>query len=186
MRIKTILLLLLCCGTFGARAQDAESGFKELALNFQQYPTGSIPGLTYTASLKPHQSVQLRVGYNFVYHGDAGVQSEETGGGFGFSPAWLYAFRADHRGLYLGARLDVWFNTIDWVQYLNAPGAGQGTTKLVVVQPTAAIGYRLLLGDRFTLTPELALGVEINAITDGEPTGQGAVLLGGLSVGRKF
>jgi hypothetical protein len=181
-----ILLLLLSCCSFLARAQDAEVGFKELALNFQQYPTGSIPGLTYTTSLKPHQSLQFRVGYNFVYHGDAGVQSEETGGGFGFSPAWMYAFQADHQGLYLGTRLDIWFNTIDWVQYLNAPGTDRGSTKLVVVQPTATIGYRLFLGDRFTLTPELALGVEINAISEGEPTGQGIILLGGLSLGRRF
>jgi len=178
--------LFLGTYSFWARAQDAENGFKELALSFQQYPTGSIPGLIYTTSLKPHQYLQLRVGYNFVYHGDAGVQDEETGGGFGFSPAWMYAFRTDHQGLYLGARLDVWFNTINWVQYLNAPGTDQGTTELVVVQPTAAIGYRLLLSDRFTLTPELALGVEINAITNGAPTGQGAILLGGLSLGRRF
>jgi hypothetical protein len=33
---------------------------------------------------------------------------------------------------------------------------------------------------------ELALGVEINAVTDGEPTGQGAILLGGGSLGRRF
>ena len=98
----------------------------------------------------------------------------------------MYAFRADHQGLYLGARLDVWFNTIDWAQYLNAPGTDSGSTKLVILQPTATIGYHLFLGDQLTLTPELALGVEINAITDEEPTGQGAILLGGISLGRQF
>lgn len=57
--------------------------------------------------------LQLRLGYNTIYHGDAGVWEDEKGGGFGFSPAWLYSFNADRRGLYVGGRLDVWFNGID-------------------------------------------------------------------------
>lgn len=188
MSIKSLLLLTIClCCSFWARSQDAGQKTKELGLTFQQYPTGSIPGLSYTFNAgESHHSLQLRLGYNIVYHGDAGVWDDEKGGGFGFSPAWLYSFKADRQGLYIGGRLDVWFNSIDWEGVGPADTPISGTSNIVVLQPTAVAGYRIPLGTNFVLAPELAFGAEINAINDGADVGQGAILLAGITLARRF
>jgi hypothetical protein len=189
MSIKFHLLLVLClCCPFWAQSQDAELKTKELGLTFQQYPTGSVPGLSYTfqPGEDSHHSLQLRLGYNIVYHGNAGVWEDERGGGFGFSPGWLYHFKAERKGLYLGSRLDVWFNSIDWKGQGPADNPINGTSNIVVLQPTAVAGYRILLGVNFVLVPEIAVGAEINVINDGKNVGQGAILLGGLTLARRF
>lgn len=187
MSIRLSLFCTICLfGSFWAQAQDASRGFKELGVTFQQYPTGSIPGLSFGWGLNEQQSLQLRAGYNIVYHGDAGVQAEENGGGLGGSVAWLRSFQSGHEGWYLGGRLDVWFNAIDWENGDLPSDFRSGTTQLVVLQPTAVVGHRLRLGGQFSLIPELALGVEINAITDGEPTGEGPILLAGITLARHW
>lgn len=188
MSMKSIILLLTClCSPFTARSQDAMGKIEELGVVFQQYPTGSIPGLSYTFGLgKKYSSLQLRIGYNIVYHGDAGVHESEDGGGAGGSLAYLYAFREDRSGLYLGGRFDAWFNSIDWKDNINRPNELSGTTTLTVLQPTVCIGYKLLIGKQFTLTPELALGAEINTFQDGVDVGQGIILLAGITLAHRL
>lgn len=179
MSIKSFLLFLFLGGLSSLQAQ-------EIGLTLQQYPTGTIPGATFTLPVGNQNALQLRVGYNIVYHGDAGVWDNEEGGGFGFSPAWFHSFKEDRSGLYIGGRLDIWFNRIDWTDFLDTPVELNGMTDIVVVQPTAILGYRLNLGDKLVLTPELAVGAEINAIQDGEDVGQGAILLVGITLARRF
>jgi hypothetical protein len=180
MPIKSFLIsFLFLGGLFSLQAQ-------EIGLTHQQYPTGTIPGATFTLPVGNQNALQLRVGYNIVYHGDAGVHENEEGGGLGFSPAWLHSFKEDRSGLYIGGRLDIWFNGIDWADNIGAANEVNGMTDIVVVQPTAILGYRLNLGDKFVLTPELAVGAEINAIQDGEDVGQGAILLMGITLARRF
>ena len=188
MPIKVLPILIIClCSSFWARTQDATSGTKELGIVFQQYPTGSIPGISFTFGLgQAHSSLQLRAGYNIVYHGDAGVHESEDGGGPGGSLAYLYGFREDRSGLYLGGRLDFWFNSIDWKDNIGTVAEVTGTTSITVLQPTAALGYKYLLGQRFTLTPELALGVEINTQQEGADVGQGLILLAGITLAHRF
>lgn len=186
-RSSLFLIVCLCC-SLGARAQDEGLRTKELGFTFQQYPTGSIPGLSYTfqPGESSQYSLQLRVGYNIVYHGDAGVWDDETGGGFGFSPAWFYHLKEDRTGLYLGGRLDVWFNSIDWEGQGPWDQPLSGNSDIIVLQPTAVAGYRILLGENYVLVPEVALGAEVNIILDGEETGQGAIVLGGITLARRF
>lgn len=47
-------------------------------------------------------------------------------------------------------------------------------------------GDKIPLGTNFVLTTELALGAEINVINDGEDVGQGAILLVGFTLARRF
>lgn len=184
MLMKFLFALLICVSSLGA--QDAISNKAAFGLHFQQYPTGSIPGVSLTLPLRQKHSLQIRVGYNIVYHGDAGAHENEEGGGFGFSPAYLFALKDAKQGVYLGGRIDFWFNGIDWMDNIGQANETSGKTDIVVVQPTALLGYRLPLGDNFVLTPELAFGFEINAIQDGADVGQGPILLAGITFARRF
>ena len=152
----------------------------EIGLVFQQYPTGSIPGARLGLFLSEQHSIELRLGYNIVYHGDAGVHELEEGGGFGFSPGYQYHFNTSERGFFLGSRVDFWFNTVDWKDNIGMANEINGTTKIMVVQPTLIAGHRIPLGQQLNLTPTLAFGVEINTMQEGADVGQGAILLAGI------
>ena len=85
------------------------------------------------------------------------------------------------RDSYFSIKSDVWFNTIDWTT-----GSESGTTDITVIQPTAEIGYQFLGQSGFFISPSIAFGAEWNVSTRGEPTGQGAILLVGVQVGKRF
>ena len=60
-----------------------------------------------------------------------------------------------------------------------------GKTDITVLQPTIQLAYIFLKND-WLFTPHLAFGFEINVKTEGEEVGEGAILLGGISIGRRF
>lgn len=188
-----LLLCVFITGVFrlsglaqpGATTQAA---LHSLAFEFQAYPTGIIPGLRFDYHFKSRHSLHLRAGYNRVRHGDLGVQDNEQGDGFGGTLGYRYYFRKGWSGWFAGARSDVWRNQLDW-QDKDDNGAviGAGTSKIVVLQPTAEAGYLFLLGKSpWFVAPSLAFGVEINVKTEGAPMGEGTILLLGASVGRRF
>ena len=177
------LVLVLFSGTV---ISQSDTNYLELGLEFQQYPVGSIPGARLALQVAPRQALELRFGYNIAYHGDAGVHESEDGGGFGFSPGYQYWFRPNNQGLFLAARVDFWFNTIDWKDNIGLPNELSGTTEIMVVQPTLMGGCSLPLGPNFHLTPTLAFGAEINTRQEGEDVGEGAILLAGLQINYRI
>ena len=152
-----------------------------VGLEAQVYPTGFLLGVYGEFGFKSHHAATVRFGVNIFDHDDLGVQLDEEGHGPGGSLGYRYYFGENYTKLFLGARTDLWFNTVDWVNE-----QGTGTTEIVVVQPTALIGYQFFLNNRIAISPTLGLGGEINIRTQGEPTGQGAILLGGVNLGYKF
>jgi len=62
----------------------------------------------------------------------------------------------------------------------------EGQTSITVLQPTANIGYTIITSSTFVIRPTLGFGWEWNVRTEGEPTGQGAIALIGVSVGKRF
>ncbi|MDX1476663.1 MAG: hypothetical protein R3301_03120 [Saprospiraceae bacterium] len=151
---------------------------------FQAYPTGSIPGVHLELGLTDRASLTGRIGYNIVYHGDAGVHDDERGGGFGFSLGYRRHLGGALSRWFGEMRCDIWFNEIDWEDRSGDTVVAEGTSEVTVVQPTAKVGYRLAIGQGGTqLVPSLAFGAEINAQTKGAAVGQGAILLVGLSLG---
>lgn len=167
-------------------AQENLPRYGEIGLEFQQYPTGTLAGIRGAWSPAPHHTLELRLGYNIVYHGDAGVHQLEEGGGFGFTPGFQYWFKPTHEGFFLGARMDVWFNSIDWKDNMNTTEEISGTTKITVLQPTAILGYGFSFDNQLSLVPTLAFGVEINTNQEGENVGEGAILLAGLQLNYRF
>lgn len=183
--LRLSLLVLSLVFTLSLHAQSRWS----LAFEFQAYPTGLIPGLRADYHFKNHHSVHARAGYNWVRHRDLGIQDDERGDGFGGSLGYRYFFRENTKGgWFLGGRTDLWFNTLDWQDKdENGNIISTGTSKIVVLQPTALGGFQFLLGNKgWFVSPSAAFGVEINVKTEGAEVGEGLILLLGASVGKHF
>ena len=110
----------------------------------------------------------------------------EEGGGFGFSPGYQYWFRSAHEGLFLGARVDFWFNSVDWKDNIGLANELSGTTEIMVIQPTLTGGYSIPIAQKLYLTPTLAFGAEINTRQEGADVGEGAILLAGLQLNYRM
>jgi hypothetical protein len=159
--------------------------YSDFGIKLQAYPTGFIPGITFETSLGGGSAMEFRLGYNVVRHGDAGVHEDERGGGFGFSFAYKRYFRVKHR--WQGVlRTDLWFNEVDWKDQIGTGREENGTTRVKVLQPTVEAGYTFLTGAGWFFIPALALGAEINVTTKGAGVGEGLILLGGITFGKRL
>ncbi|MDX1409994.1 MAG: hypothetical protein R3330_17715 [Saprospiraceae bacterium] len=147
----------------------------------QIYPTGVIPSVFTHVHLDEHSAITVRLGYNMVDHGDAGVHDDEQGGGFGFTVGYQRRITSRWFG---EVRSDLWFNELDWEDRNGDIVVAAGTTQVTVVQPTLKAGYRIPASEgRIEIIPSLAAGIEINVHTDGAAVGQGAIVLLGLALG---
>jgi len=176
MRFYKIIILSLF--TLSLSAQS----FSELGFNFQVYPTGIIPGVTYVKSLGEKSTFLVRIGHNNFDHRDLGVQDEEIGSGWGGSIGYQRYFASQYKGWLLTLKNDFWWNDVDWA---NENG-DSGTTSITVIQPTIGLGHTLAVGGDFYLTPALSFGFEWNVRTNGEPTGDGAIVLIGVTIGKRW
>lgn len=151
---------------------------------FQLYPTGIMPGVRMEFGLTGHDAINLRVGANLFDHRSMGVHDSEKGMGFGGTLGYRHYVKDLLNGFFVGGRMDVWRNKVNWEDYQQMRS---GTTRIVVLQPTAELGY-MFLSDRLSnrwkwgLAPALGLGYEINAVSDGADVGEGAIILLGVSV----
>jgi hypothetical protein len=164
------------------------TGIFDIDFEFQAYPTGLIPGLRLEKGFANRHALHLRLGYNWIRHRDLGVQDDERGDGLGGSLGYRLYFKEGFTAWFAGVRSDIWRNTIDW-QDLDDDGNLQetGTTRLLVLQPTAELGYSWTFADNtWVFAPSIALGAEINVLTEGRETGQGAILLIGFTIGKRF
>ncbi len=177
MRLLTILFVLCA---------SAAKGQTDLSISTQVYPTGVIPGIQIDHFINNDQALLLRLGYQIIDHRDLGVHDDEVGDGFGFTLGFRKYFTDRNSRFYFSIKNDVWFNTIDWVDDLDSGEQVNGTTDITVLQPTAEIGYQFLGNSGFFISPSIALGAEWNVSTRGEPTGQGAILLVGVQIGKRF
>lgn len=177
---RTILLTtLFFCALFSS-AQDIGKVKTFVGAEVQVYPTGVIPGLRVDFPIGTRSSLYTRLGYQFIDHRDLGKNDDETGTGYGLSLGYHYSFNPCKHSLAVMLKSDVWWNTIDWT---NEQAPLQGTTDVTVVQPTLQVEYGMGLGEKLFVIPSLAFGYEVNVATDGRPTGEGAILLLGLSIG---
>ncbi len=187
-RIKLLISLTLFIVTIASVATTAQNDKTiDIGVEVQAYPTGLIPGLHFEFGLNGKNAILGRIGYNIVDHRDLGVQDDETGGGFGFSVGYRRYFKADRQGFFVGARTDLWFNTIDWIESPNSPNEIRGQTEVNVLQPTAEAGYVINLKKKgWHFVPNIAFGAEININTEGRPVGEGAIVLLGFTFLRRF
>ncbi len=179
--VFSLLFLILATGTV--------AGEREIGVEVQAYPTGVVAAVDAKVPLKKDgRFLTFRVGYNDVDRDDNGERDDEKGGGPGISAGWQRMFSAENRGWFAGVRADLWFLEIDWIDQPGMPGQTSGTTDVIVLQPTGRIGYRLPFGEErnWSFEPAASLGVEWNIDTSGADVGQGAILLLGFGISRRF
>jgi len=170
-------------------ATQAAAGEHEIGVELQAYPTGVVTTVGGKVPLKEDgQFLTFRLGYNDADRDDNGDRDDEKGGGPGFSAGWRRSFSSSERGWFAGARADLWFLEVDWIDLPGTPGQTSGTTDVIVLQPTGLAGYRLPFGKQsnWSFEPTVSLGIEWNIDTSGADVGQGPILLLGASVSRRF
>jgi hypothetical protein len=182
-RLPLLLILFILSATSFGQVKPTDMG-----LELQVYPTGLLPGIRIDQALSPYSSIHLRGGFNLFDHQNFGVQDNEEGWGMGLTLGFRRYLSVNWEKWFLSARTVFWLNRVNWKSLgVNDQILASGTTKLLVVQPTLEGGYQFTFAnDTWFLTPTLALGMEINAVTQGAPTGQGAILLLGFQTGRRF
>lgn len=177
--IFTVFIFLTVTSCLVAQSDDAsDKAGLEIGIEVQAYPTGIIPGVRIEKYLNSNSSLNFRVGYQIIDHRDLGVQENEEGTGYGVSMAYRRFLGSDYKGLSLAFRTDLWFNEIEWQN-----GRAEGISNITVVQPTIMGEYSFRPTSNISITPSLSFGWEWNATTDGAPTGEGAILLLGVSFG---
>ena len=176
MKLNIILLAFFLVVALPAGAQ---SGPPDFGPEFQAYPTGLIPGIRIEKNYGRYVAL-LRLGYNWVRHGGAGLHDDERGGGPGFSLGCKRYFGPKTTGWSAAVKSDLWFNKIDWKDLPGQPGERAGQTRIIVFQPVVEAGYTVSVSRSLYFSPTVSFGYEINIKTSGEPTGEGPILLVGV------
>ncbi len=179
MKVKLVFTSILL---WMAGICAGQNGRTDTQFEFQAYPTGLISGLRFEGG-KGRNTSHLRLGFNWMRHGDNGKHEDERGIGFGFTFGYKRYLLHDLKGLFAGIRSDIWFNEMKWKDNIGLPDELSGTTELVVLQPTLEAGWLFELNPKWVFAPSLAFGYEVNVDTDGSPTGEGPVMLLGVMVG---
>ena len=164
----------------------AHTQSRSLSLELQAYPTGFISGITYEHYLGSSSSLSFRLGANPFDHRDLGVHDGEEGRGFGGSIGYKKYLRTDRMKWFWSIRSDVWKNEVDWFDIEASNDRITGTTSILVLQPTVSLGYSLITLQHIYISPSLSFGYEWNVKTEGQPTGEGSIILLGISIGKRF
>ncbi|MBO6535336.1 MAG: hypothetical protein JJ966_03880 [Balneolaceae bacterium] len=182
--LHLILFVLLSAPTFAQPSLSVES---------QIYPAGSIHSLRLDLPILASVNAFARTGLNVTDRRDWGDQDREEGQGYGFGAGVEFS-NSNYDRISLLIRTDLWFLDINWTNFDTVcpivppcfENRFDGATKVTVLQPTIGFAYQIPLTGSFFLKPSVNLGYEINIKTEGEPVGEGAILLGGLQVGFRF
>lgn len=183
-KIAAAFLFLFLLSSISTNAQENESIDKDqlqVGIEVQVYPTGIIPGIRIERFLDNNKSIHLRLAGQLIDHRDLGKKDDEYGYGGGASFGYRHFFSESNKGLSLGARADYWINRITWEDDNNGSTISD-VTVVHVLQPTAMLEYAMQTSS-MTITPSVSFGYEWNIITDGEETGEGPILLVGVTFG---
>jgi len=183
---RTMLIALLAvAGTSVCIAGEAPAS---VGFELQRYPVGTIGSVVYRHPLGERSLFHAGLGYNDADREDEGEFDDEQASGLGISAGYRRFRDNDQRGWSYGGRVDLWSLDVDWIDQLGTPGENRGTSDSWVLQPTAVVARGWTPGERRSWLIELtlALGAEINVSTDGPDVGQGAIVLGGVSLHRRL
>ena len=181
---KYILAFTMALLLFGFKAKSQINS--SAGLEIQAYPTGFLLGIGYDKNISEKGFLHLRAGVNIFDHRDLGKQDMEEGSGWGATVGYRRFFNADHRKWRAGIKLDTWFNNVEWSNDGNDPVTlPEGETDIIVLQPTAELAY-VFNKNNIVFAPSISFGMEWNVKTDGEPTGEGPILLIGFQLAKVF
>ena len=178
LRLAGAAVALALATTGSAAAQVSRTWFGP---SVRVYPAGIVTeGVIEVPLGRGSWNAVLSGGYNGARRGHFGRHDDERGGGPGLALGLDRRLGPPSSGWLIGVRLDWWWLGIDWTD--RSPER-RGHTSVRVLQPTARVGYGwTVFRGRARLEGSVGLGAEINVRTDGEPVGQGAIGLVGVSL----
>jgi hypothetical protein len=179
------LLLLYAIGSISLLCFSQEPKLV-IGPEYNFYPAGHV--FSVQAEFAPndsHHSFNTRVAYNKTIRWNfSGLNDDERGGGPGGSLGYRYSLSPRCRGLYLGARVDMWFMSVRWQDSSELVKAG--TTEINVLQPTFELGYLFHLKNGWELGSAFTNGVELNVKMLGEPVGRGWITLWQIRLNKRI
>lgn len=184
--LKFIGLLTLILLTGNQSVAQETNIIEELQIEYQWYPAGHIITANGEIGISKRDAITMRIGTNIARHRDLGKNDNEEGIGAGTSVGYRRYFRDHLKWLFVGARCDIWFNTIDW-QNTEQGVLSTGETDIIVLQPTIAGGYKYVTkNDQWSIGLSLDLGFEFNVKEEGQPVGQGPISLLSTQIGFRW
>ena len=181
--MKKYIFLIIFFLSIRLTATTQDFGYKTIDVGAEFLPSskGYTTSLHLAYNLAVHHAFLLRAGYNNSNWKEKGNHDSEKGSGPGASLGYRYYFLVRPYGFFLGVNAQAWRLSIDWRE-----GTTTGKTKTWALQPTAEMGYMILINDMFFISPAISSGIQSNFKTEGQEVGEGFVTRFGLSTGWKF
>ena len=184
-RARGISIIAICFFTFFYTSHSFAQNPTLGGIEFQAYPTGIIAGVAADFPISSKGYIHSKVGVNIFDHRDLGEQDQEEGNGYGFTLGYRQFFKEGLTGWRWGIKNDLWLNSVDWENTDEQGNETSGETDITVLQPTAELSYVFSNGN-LVFAPSIAFGMEWNIKTEGEPTGEGPIILLGFQLSKAF
>jgi hypothetical protein len=186
-----LFILFLYCKQIHAQKSNLDTMFfrEEAGVEFQWYPAGIMPLISYNYFINTHNAITSRIGINIANRHDwSGLNDFEKGNGFGGSIGYRHYFSPLNKGWIIGIKSDLWSMKINWK--LKTPDEGfplSGSSKILVLQPSLEAGYVWSLNsNKWHIGAIGGVGQEINIKTTGKEVGQGGMWIINLIAGYRF
>ncbi|HSU27484.1 MAG TPA: hypothetical protein VLJ68_03825 [Chitinophagaceae bacterium] len=181
--MKKLILLIFCVITILSTVQSQDFGYRttDVGVEYQWQPKSQVFALHFAYNLQVHHSFQARLGYTKTNWLDKGRNDNEEGSGFGGSLGYRYYIMVMPKDFFIGLRADIWQLKVFWER-----GTLKGTSNITALQPALEMGYTFLLNDQIFITPAVTCGSQQNIKVEGRVTGEGLMLLMGVSAGWRF
>lgn len=177
-----IMILSFLSLSFYVKAQEQVN--LELGLEAQWYPAGWLLGPVVQYHKRPHHVFFGKLGINLANRYNwSGLNDDEKGVGYGGSLGYRYFFKKAKSTPFIGTRGELYNTHIKWKNDIETPNETNGTTRIVVYQPSFEAGYWLKpYKSAYSFTLSGGFGAELNLATKGKPVGEGGMWLATLTM----
>lgn len=156
----------------------------QTGVEVQWYPAGWLIGPAANYFISAKHILNFRAAINIAdRHNWSGLNDDERGTGYGGSVGYRYLFTPAKNSFLIGARVDLFNTKIKWKNNIGTVQQTSGITTTLVLQPSAELGYRIMLtNSRWNILFAGGIGEEINIRTKGRDVGQGGMWLLSVSI----
>lgn len=157
-----------------------------LGIEVQWYPAGWLIGPAVMYSYSSKHIFFTKLGVNIAdRHNWSGINDNEEGIGYGISLGYRYLFSTKPGTFFIGTRGELYNTIIDWKNDIGLISQTNGSTRIIIYQPSIEIGYLIKTSNKkWSAVVSAGVGAEINIVTKGKPVGQGGMYLASIAAYR--
>ncbi len=180
---KQLSLFILLLFSLTIRSQDLGYRTLDAGAGYLYSEEGPVFNLRFALNARERHSFVFGVGYKKLNRQSTAQHSVEEGNGWGGFLGYRYHFSVMPKRFFIGVRAEVQSMKIDWVTT-----EGEGTSRLLVLQPGLETGYTFLINDLFFITPHIIASLQKKLSAKGEPVsfGKDFLPMAGISFGWRF